>query len=63
MTGLELRRCLLAKRSTIPVVFITAHDDEATRAEALGLGCVDYLLKPFDTDQLIEAVRRAISGS
>jgi FixJ family two-component response regulator len=60
MSGIELRRCLSAARSTIPVVFITAYDDEATRVEALASGCVDYLQKPFDANRLTEALKRGM---
>ena len=58
MSGLELRRRLDAAQSRIPVVFMTAHDDEATRAEATALGCVDYLQKPFEASRLIQALER-----
>ena len=58
MSGIELRRRLSAAKSTIPVVFITAFDDDATRVEALAVGCVDLLYKPFETHQLIEALKR-----
>ena len=58
MSGIELRRHLVAARSTIPVVFITARDDEATRAEALAVGCVAYLQKPFDSSRLMAALER-----
>ena len=56
MSGIELRRRLAAAGSTTPVVFITAHDDERTRDEALEAGCVAYLRKPFDAGQLIAAL-------
>ena len=58
MSGIELRRRLLANKSRIPVVFITAHDDEATRIEAFTVGCVDCLQKPFAAGRLIEALER-----
>jgi FixJ family two-component response regulator len=58
MSGIELRRRLLAAGSKLPVVFITAFDDEATRAEALAVGCVDCLHKPFEADRLTEALQR-----
>ena len=58
MSGIELRRHLSAARSTIPVVFITAYDDDATRNEALAVGCVDYLQKPFEADRLTRALER-----
>jgi FixJ family two-component response regulator len=58
MSGIELRRRLLAAKSPLPIVFITAHEDEATRREALAAGCVDYLHKPFNADRLLEALAR-----
>jgi FixJ family two-component response regulator len=58
MSGIELRRCLSAAESRIPVVFITAYDDDATRIEALAVGCVDCLQKPFAADRLTEALER-----
>ena len=59
MSGIELRRRLSAAGSTIPVVFITAHDDDVTRREALAVGCVDYLQKPFEAMRLTQALERA----
>ena len=59
MSGIRLRRHLSASGSTTPVVFITAFDDEATRAEAIATGCVDYLHKPFDSSRLTHALQRA----
>ena len=58
MSGLELRRRLLDSGATIPVVFITAFDDEATRREADVLGYVAYLRKPFEASRLIGALER-----
>jgi FixJ family two-component response regulator len=63
ISGIELRRRLLEAGSTLPVVFITAYDDEATRAEALALGCLDYLQKPFDAERLITALQRVVEPS
>lgn len=58
MSGIELGRRLSAKMSRIPIVFITAHDDDAMRSEALAVGCADYLQKPFAANRLIEALER-----
>ena len=58
ISGIELRRRLLAAGSKLPVVFITAFDEEATRAEALAVGCVDLLHKPFEADRLTAALQR-----
>ena len=61
MSGIELRRRLSAAGSKLPVVFITARDDERTRIEALAVGCVGYLQKPFEATRLIEALEREIA--
>jgi FixJ family two-component response regulator len=55
---IHLRRSLSAVGSKLPVVFITAFDEDATRAEALAAGCVDCLHKPFEASRLIEALQR-----
>ncbi len=62
MSGIDLRGRLVAAGSTLPVVFITAFDDETTRAKALAVGCVDYLQKPFDADRLIRALEEAMKS-
>jgi FixJ family two-component response regulator len=60
MSGLDLQERLVAAGSVVPVVFMTAHDDHATRARASRAGGVDYLRKPFDDESLIGAINRAI---
>lgn len=57
MSGIDLRRRLLSTGSKLPVVFMTAFDDEMTRTESLAVGCVDCLHKPFEPDRLIEALK------
>jgi len=59
MTGFELHERLLAAGTPPPVIFITAHDDVATRERARRAGAVQYLRKPFEDDALIEAIHRA----
>jgi FixJ family two-component response regulator len=61
MSGLELQRRLACCGSAVPVIFMTALDDEATRVRALETGCVAYLLKPFVGRSLIDAVRIAVA--
>jgi len=62
LSGIGLRRRLLAAGSQVPVIFITAHDDKATRAEALAAGCVEFLQKPFDPCRLTEALQRTMKS-
>lgn len=60
MTGLQLQRELAATGSRIPIVFITAHGDDAARAEALRGGAAAFLRKPFSEQALLNAVQAAL---
>ena len=60
MSGLELRRRLTAVGSPLPVIFITAIDDDAVKIAAVQLGCVAFLRKPFPAELLIDAVTNAL---
>ena len=59
MSGLELQRQLQAESSPLPVIFITAHDDPATREEALRHGCVGFFRKTDPGALIVDALRRA----
>ena len=59
MSGIDLRRRLIEMDSTLPVIFMTANDDEATRTAAKAAGCVAYLRKPFSAQMLIDAIEKA----
>jgi FixJ family two-component response regulator len=61
MSGLELERRVAASHREVPVIFITAHGDEAARSQALKNGAVDYLLKPFREDALLHAIHAALN--
>ena len=63
MSGIQLRRWLRDFGSGLPVIFITAVDEEALEAEAREAGCVAYLHKPFAAEFLLSAVNEALSGS
>jgi FixJ family two-component response regulator len=60
MDGFELQRRLEAGQYEIPVIFVTAHGDEDLRQRALIAGAVDYLLKPFSEEALLNAVQAAL---
>lgn len=59
MNGLELQRWLMEAHRHIPIIFITAHEDDHARQRALALGAVAFLRKPFQEQVLIEAIRTA----
>jgi FixJ family two-component response regulator len=59
MSGVELQEHLIASDTQVPVIFISAHGDEATRARALERGAVDFLRKPFTDEALLDAIARA----
>ena len=61
ISGVEMVRRLSATGFTFPIIFITGSQDELHRRQAMDVGCVAFLLKPFPADGLIEAIRRAIS--
>ena len=63
MTGPELHRALKSRGQAIPVIFITAHKDEATRARLLAEGAVDCLFKPFSVTELKMALHVALDCS
>jgi CheY-like chemotaxis protein len=44
------------------MIFMTGSRDELHRQQAMDLGCAAFLLKPFSTERLIEAVREAIGS-
>jgi FixJ family two-component response regulator len=60
MSGLELQQRLGSAGQRIPIVFITGHEDQQARLEALAAGAVDFLLKPFDEQVLLNAVSQAL---
>lgn len=65
MTGLELVSLLRASEETalIPVVFASSHMDTKTLMEAEELGAAGYLTKPFQSEQLLETVKRCLMKS
>jgi len=62
MNGLELHERLSTSGFDIPVIFVTAHPEEALKARALNAGAVCFLRKPLDLQgrRLAECVERAL---
>jgi FixJ family two-component response regulator len=59
MTGPDLQRELTLRRQEIPIVFITADEDETIRPRMLEQGAVDCLFKPVSEAALLKALNKA----
>jgi FixJ family two-component response regulator len=60
--GIELQRRIRAERPELPVIFITAHDDDWVRGQALRGGAKAFMVKPFDGCELLEGVAQATNS-
>ena len=60
MDGVKLHREMNRREIGLPVLFLTAHGDIPTAVETLRSGAVDFIEKPFESEDLLERVRRAI---
>jgi len=63
ISGMALQDELNKRDCDLPIIFITGHGDIPTGVQAMKKGAVDFLPKPFDDDQLLDAVRKAIEKS
>lgn len=61
MTGLELQRKLADSDATIPIIMISGHADVRMAVEAMTLGAVTLLEKPFRLDELLDHIREALA--
>jgi two-component system response regulator FixJ len=60
MDGIELLKRMKAGQSSFPIVIMTGHGDVPLAVEAMKLGAVDFLEKPFEDDRLIGMIEAAI---
>jgi RNA polymerase sigma factor (sigma-70 family) len=60
MTGPELQEELGAAEYCLPIIFLSAHGDVPTTARAMKKGAVDFLTKPVDGADLLEAIRASL---
>jgi FixJ family two-component response regulator len=62
MSGPELQQTLKQRKVQIPIIFITAHGDAATRRQLIAEGAVECLLKPFTDTALLDALNTALGN-
>jgi FixJ family two-component response regulator len=60
LSGLDLQKELASRDYAIPVIFITGHGDIPMSVRAMKMGAVDFLAKPFDDDEFLDAVNEAL---
>jgi FixJ family two-component response regulator len=60
VSGLDLQRELMRTGAPIPIIFITGHGDVPMSVQAMKAGAVEFLMKPFREQELLDAIREAI---
>jgi FixJ family two-component response regulator len=58
--GLDFQESLARAGITIPIIFITAHGDVPMTSRAMKAGAVEFLMKPFQKDDLLAAIHQAL---
>jgi two-component system OmpR family response regulator len=61
--GLDVLKALRSRHSTVPVLVATARDGVADRIAGLDAGADDYVVKPYDTDELLARIRALLRRS
>jgi two-component system response regulator FixJ len=61
MTGIELLRRVRELKLPLPVIVITGHGDVPLAVEAMKMGAIDFLEKPFEEELLLTSVRSALN--
>jgi two-component system response regulator YesN len=62
MTGMELLAHLCARSPETRVIFITGYEDHAAEATVMSAGAFAFFMKPFDDEQFLTEVRRALAA-
>lgn len=60
MSGLELQKLLVTRGHALPVIFITGHGGVPESVQAMKLGAIDFLEKPFRQEALIKQIEAAL---
>jgi two-component system response regulator AtoC len=62
MDGMELLRAIQERDGSLPVILLTAHGSERLAVRAIKAGAYEYVTKPFDLDEMILALERALEA-
>lgn len=62
ISGLELQERLSRRKIDIPIIFVSGHGDIPMAVRAMRAGAIDFLTKPFNDQDLIDLVQRAIEA-
>ena len=60
MSGLDFQRALAEAGVTLPIIFITGHGDVPMSVQAMKSGAVEFLMKPFRPQELLDAIQQAL---
>lgn len=60
ISGMELLRILPKNPATLPIIIITGHGDIPMAVQAIKLGAVDFITKPFNEQSLLEKIQKAL---
>jgi FixJ family two-component response regulator len=63
LNGLDLQERIAADRADMPIIFVTGHGDVPMTVRAMKGGAIEFLIKPFQNDMLLEAIRQALERS
>ncbi len=63
LNGLDLQKRVAGDRVDMPIIFITGYGDVPMTVQAMKAGAVEFLMKPFSDDVLLNAIRHAIERS
>jgi FixJ family two-component response regulator len=63
LNGLDLQKRIAIERTETPIIFITAHGDVPTSVQAMKAGAVEFLMKPFSNEALLNAIREGLKRS
>jgi len=63
LTGIEVQRRIARERVEMPIIVISGYGDVPTTVQAMKAGAVDFLVRPFGNDVLLDAIRQSFERS